>query len=278
VSALKPPLAYYGAKVNIGPRIAALLPLHEHYVEPFAGSLAVLLAKPPSLMETVNDLNKGLMGFWRILRDRPADLERVCALTPHARAEHDAAYQPVPDDHPDRDLEAARRVWIRLTQGRSNALQRRVGWRHHVKPGPISLPRYQAAYVDRMAAAAERLSTVSLECMPALDLIAKYGADPGVALYVDPPYVTSSRNSTHYRHEMTDADHRDLAAALAGCAAAVVLSGYRSPLYDDLYDGWHIHEIGVTNTQSGAAAPRTEVLWSNRPFPTSAPGLFEDLS
>lgn len=45
---MKPPLAYYGAKVTIAQRIVDLLPPHEHYVEPFAGSLAVLLAKRPS--------------------------------------------------------------------------------------------------------------------------------------------------------------------------------------------------------------------------------------
>ena len=48
---MKPPFTYFGGKTSIAERIAALLPPHEHYVEPFAGSLAVLLAKPPSRKE-----------------------------------------------------------------------------------------------------------------------------------------------------------------------------------------------------------------------------------
>lgn len=88
---MKPPILYFGGKITIGPLIAQLLPPHEHYVEPFAGSLAVLLAKKPSPHETVNDLDDMLMTFWRVLRDRPADLERVCGLTPHSRAEFTAA-------------------------------------------------------------------------------------------------------------------------------------------------------------------------------------------
>lgn len=272
---MKPPLAYYGAKVTIAERIAALFPPHEHYVEPFAGSLAVLFAKRPSRMETVNDLDRELMTFWRVLRDRPTDLERVCTLTPHSRAEAAVAPEVVPADHPDRELEIARRVWVRLTQTRTNGLQRVTGWRYYVSPDTsyTSMPGYLAGYVDRMASAAARLTTVSLECLPALDLIGKYGTNPGVLIYADPPYVRSTRHSSHYRHEMTDAEHCDLAAALADARAAVVLSGYHSPLYDELYGGWHRHEIAASAGNSIGPRGRVEVLWSNRPF-AAQEGLF----
>lgn len=274
---MKPPLAYYGAKVTIARQIVEQLPDHEHYVEPFAGSLAVLLAKKPSRMETVNDLDGDLMTFWRILRDRPAELERVCALTPHGRAEHAAAYEPVPDDHPDRQLEVARRVWIRLAQGRTGTL-RRTGWRFYVDPAgsSTSMPGYLAGYVNRMAAAAERLARVSLEARPALDVIDAYGAQPDVLLYVDPPYLGSTR-FRNYRHEMgSETDHRELAAHLEACRAAVVLSGYPSDLYDDLYRGWHRHEIATATGQAAQWSARTEVLWTNRPPRAAADvGLFE---
>lgn len=273
---MKPPLAYYGAKVTIARQIVAQMPDHEHYVEPFAGSLAVLLAKKPSRMETVNDLDGDLMTFWRVLRDRPAELERVCALTPHARAEHAAAYKPVSDDHPERQLEVARRVWVRLSQGRTGTL-RRTGWRYYVDPAgsSTSMPGYLSGYVNRMAAAAERLARVSLECRPALDVIDAYGAQPDVLLYVDPPYLGSTR-FRNYRHEMgAETDHRELAAHLEACRATVVLSGYPSDLYDDLYRGWHRHEIATATGQAAQWSARTEVLWSNRPFPTADDALFE---
>lgn len=264
---MRPPVPYFGGKMLIGPAIADLLPPHRHYVEPYCGSLAVLLAKAPSDHETVNDLDGDLMNFWRVLRDRPDELARACALTPHARAEHEASSRLGVGDH----VERARRLFVRLTQGRSGQL-RHTGWRHYVKPAgsPTSMPDYLAAYVDRIAPAAERLRHVSLECLPALDIVAKYGADPEVLLYVDPPYLGSTRTRSQdgYREEMRgEADHRELAEALHAARAAVVLSGYASDLYDrELYPGWDRHTIAAGTGQGEGWGNRMEVLWSNRPL------------
>ncbi|MGW4807994.1 DNA adenine methylase [Kitasatospora sp. NPDC004272] len=271
---MRPPMAYYGGKTTTASRITELLPEHGHYVEPFAGSLAVLLAKTPSRMETVNDLDGDLMLFWRVLRDRPADLARVCALTPHSRAEHAASYGDLSGLD---DLERARRVWVRLTQGRTGTM-RKTGWRHYVDAGTSSssMPRYLAGYLERMLPAAERLAGVSLECRPALDLIASYGRHRSTLLYVDPPYLGTTRDR-NYRHEMTGDDaHRELAEALHGCRATIVLSGYASELYDtDLYASWHRYTLETGTSQGGQWSTRTEVLWSNRPLRSDTPLPFD---
>ncbi|BCJ64127.1 DNA adenine methylase [Polymorphospora rubra] len=273
---MKPPFAYFGGKTNLAERIVTLLPAHKHYVEPYCGSLAVLLAKQPAKMETVNDLDHELITWWRILRDRPDDLARVCALTPHSRTEYVAARHRRLDD----ELEVARRVWVMLSQGRGLTLRPgKTGWKHYVFPfgSSLGMPGYLEAYVDRIAAAADRLSMVSLECLPALDLIRKYGKEPDVLLYVDPPYLGTTRDHrNNYRHEMkSEADHRALAEVLLEARAAVVLSGYASDLYDrDLYAGWDRHTLSAFTGNSSGDRSRTEVLWSNRPLGTQS-ALFD---
>lgn len=277
---IKPPFTYFGGKLALAERIAALLPPHAHYVEPFAGSFAVLLAKRPAPMETANDIDGNLMTFWRILRERPAELERVCALTPHSRAEHEAAFTLDGDD-----LERARKVWVLLTQGRGGHLPPlRGGWRHYQDPrgSSASMPGYLRTYTGRMPAAVERLMNVSLECRPAADIIERYGRHDGVLIYADPPYLASVRTLNRgrgrgpdYAHEFrTDDEHRELAAQLRAARAAVITSGYDSPLYAELYEGWHRLELaGLAG--NGTDAARTEVLWSNRPFPQGS--LFDGL-
>lgn len=249
--------------MSVAARIAELLPVHRHYVEPYAGSLAVLLAKARSPFETANDLHGELMTFWRALRERPADLARVCALTPHSRAEYAAAAEFADAD----ELETARRVWVRLSQSRS-AVLRKTGWRHYIDPAGSSaaMPDYLSGYVDRFAAAAERLHAVSLECRPALELIEAYGRSSEVCLYVDPPYLGTVRNGTNYAHEMPSAaEHEQLLDALLRARAAVVVSGYASELYDTALAGWARHEISSFNGNALAGArQRTEVIWCNR--------------
>ena len=55
---------WHGGKHYLAKRIVARMPSHTHYVEPYAGSLAVLLAKDPEgVSEVANDLHCYLTNF-----------------------------------------------------------------------------------------------------------------------------------------------------------------------------------------------------------------------
>jgi DNA adenine methylase len=69
---LKPPFPWFGGKARAASLIWAGLGTVDNYVEPFAGSLAVLLNAPDgSRTETVNDLDQYLANFWRAVRSDP---------------------------------------------------------------------------------------------------------------------------------------------------------------------------------------------------------------
>ena len=73
-------LKYPGAKNRLAPWIVQYIPKHKVYLEPFAGSLAVLFHKPRCHIETVNDINEEVTNFFHILRDFPEELERLREL------------------------------------------------------------------------------------------------------------------------------------------------------------------------------------------------------
>lgn len=234
---LRAPLRYFGAKGRLAPWIAALIPPHRVYVEPFAGTAAVLLAKPPATIEILNDIDEDVVAFFRVLRERPNDLVRVCELTPYARSEFAASRRSTLEVG---ELEQARLFWVRTAQSVSGTGH---GW--SVTTARTQSPAATAiSMVDRMWDVAQRLRRVQIECRPAVRVIADYGVADGV-IYADPPYLGRTRrggagaNGRDYRREMAGEDeHRSLAEALHHTPATVLLSGYPSVLYDQLYRDW----------------------------------------
>lgn len=261
---MKPPFPYYGGKTRIAEQIVELMPSHVHYVEPFAGALSVLLAKPRSALETVNDKHEDLVNFFRVLREQTDELTKACALTPHSRVEHALSRERAGLS----DLERARRTFVNLSQGRSASL-RKTGWAHVFTADSYGRAGSRAPYlqsmVGRFAGIADRLLDVSFECRDALDIIRLYGAHEDVLLYVDPPYLNTTRTSQGYEHEFGRKDqHEDLLQALLACKSTVMLSGYLSSLYSEHLADWE--ELRIHGSRTQRNQPTTEVLWCNRPL------------
>ena len=79
---MKAPFPWFGGKRRIAPEVWAAFGDVDNYVEPFAGSLAVLLQRPErhrgiaTGAETVNDADRYLANFWRAVSVAPDDVAR----------------------------------------------------------------------------------------------------------------------------------------------------------------------------------------------------------
>jgi hypothetical protein len=100
----------------------------------------------------------------------------------------------------------------------------------------------------------------------ALDFLHSYAFRGDELVYCDPPYVRSTRRTRArlYRHEMDDRQHEGLLAILSRLPCAVMVSGYRSALYEQTLGDWRSIEFQA-QTRGG---PATEVVWMNYPPPT----------
>lgn len=81
MSELKAPFPYFGGKSMIADKVWAALGQPDHYLEPFFGSGAVLLARPNfsyRLTETVNDKDANLCNVWRALQFAPDEVAKWC--------------------------------------------------------------------------------------------------------------------------------------------------------------------------------------------------------
>lgn len=100
------PLKWHGGKYYLAAKIISLMPPHVHYVEPFFGGGAVLLARDPNderlwlpphkgVSEVVNDINGRLVNFWRVLQDsrRFAKFKRLVEAVPLSKVEWEKAHK-----------------------------------------------------------------------------------------------------------------------------------------------------------------------------------------
>jgi DNA adenine methylase len=252
-----------------------------HHREPEltpVGTGAVLFAKRPSPTEILNDLDGAVVNFFRVLRERPAELARALTLTPYARAEYEQLAASYDDPGLD-ELERARRWFIRVNQSISHLAGRGrpSGWAAAYNTNGADHAHKFAALTDRLVACAERLRRVHLEQRPAVEVIAKYAkAGAEAVIYCDPPYLACTRSAQTKRAGLdyaveyaSEAEHRALAEILHAIPATVLLSGYPSALYEELYAGWWRLERTVqrptSNISGGRGAVATEVLF-NRPL------------
>lgn len=254
----RPALRYHGGKFMLARWILSHFPPHRIYCEPFGGAASVLLQKHRSYAEIYNDLDGDIVNFFRVLRDRKDELKQKLIDTPFAREEFKLAYEPTDDS-----LELARRTVVRSYMGFGSASVGShyvSGFRSNCRKSGSTAPRDFANYPDAMDAIAERMRGVVIENVDYHKIFRQHDDEESL-FYVDPPYDMNTRNSRHaYRFDFEENDHRLLSDVIRSVKGMVVLSGYRSGLYHELYPDWASYDM---ETYADGAVARTETLWLN---------------
>lgn len=256
---------WYGGKYS---HLDFLLPLipndAEHFCDVFGGSAAILLNVTPYRVETYNDLDSDLVNFFETLRNQGPKLIKAIGLTPFSREELVRACTP---EQGLTKIERARRFYIRARQTRTGLAQTSSEgrWAHCVltsRAGMSGAVSRWLGSVEGLSEITQRLQRVQIENAPAIEVIQRYDTVHTV-FYVDPPYVHAARgDSAAYGFEMTDEDHECLASVLNRVQGRVVLSGYRTDLYDRLYRTWRRVDAEERICHS-VRKPRRESVWLN---------------
>jgi len=269
-------LPYFGGKRTLASAIVAELGKHKAYWEPFCGSAAVLLAKPPSSQETISDLHGDATNLAWILADAKlaSDLYDRVVRTLFAEAIFEQARQilqssPCPDA-----IDTDRAYWYFIFSwmgrnglaGTSSALTSSLAIRYTTGGGSPSI-RFRSA-VESIPAWHHRLCNVLILRRNAFDLLPEIEDSPDVAIYIDSPYLMETRSKgaaydqgARYVHdfdgvfgsdsffgsEKDEDSHDRLAAALLRFQQArIVISHYYHPRLRTLYPSFQIRHLDAT--------------------------------
>lgn len=262
---MKSVLKYPGAKNRLASWIVGYIPKHDVYLEPYAGSLAVLFNKPRSHIETVNDLDEEITNFFRVLRDSADELEHLILLTPFSRREYEKAYEAT-----ENDIERARRFAVKCWMGFGCGNLYQNGFKSGQQAHSPNPARAWAELPETLKLATERLRGVQIENLPAVELIKRYDT-ADVFIYIDPPYLHGTRKKYLYRYEMSDMEHEELLKISVEHPGKILLSGYDNDMYNDMLVGWKKVQ---KSTRAEGGRKRTETLWMNYDIGNEQMSLF----
>lgn len=297
---IKVPLKWHGGKSYLADWIISLMPKHLHYVEPYAGGLAVLLAKDPNdpkfdlrptgglldsglynghrtrpaTSEVVNDLNGELTNFWRVLQDAElfVSFKRILEAMPFSQKEWDDSVERGRRDKKswhNIDVFDAVSFFVRCRQSRAGSFKSFATLsRNRTRRGMNEQASAWLNAIDGLPAVHDRLKRVVILHDDALKVIRQQDG-PSTLFYLDPPYVHSTRNESStkaYEYEMSDDDHEKLCDEVNGCKGKVMLSGYDNEIYDVMLVkqcGWTRHDKWIDNKLSNDRLPVIESVWTN---------------
>lgn len=200
-----------------------VLPEDNSYVEVFSGSAKLLLNKPPSKWELLNDANQDIINFFRVVKHRLAELvEAIDSDIVHPERFKELRSTTSPDE-----IDRAHRFCYL-------ALYSFGGRQQHFAGGFLDK---NVRAIDQVRSVlqkvSDRLRNVKLECRDCLECVKRYDRKDTL-FFLDPPYLGESARLGTYG-EMDIDHHHGLAAALSKVKGKFLLTYNDSPEVRDLY-------------------------------------------
>lgn len=177
---MRPVFPYPGGKTWAVKHILPRIPEHTCYCEPFAGGLAILLAKEPSRVEIVNDINSDLVTFFRCVKFHQDEIVKELQLVLNSREE----FQNCKDQPGLTDIQRAARWFRKQTlsfggNGYSFAVGRKTG-------GGANKSR--RSLLEKLEALNDRLDRVIIEHLDWQRCLQLYDGSE-TFFFIDPPYL-----------------------------------------------------------------------------------------
>jgi len=231
------------------------------YVEPFLGGAAVFFSEPASNIEVLNDTNKELINFYRVVQNDFVSLEKEIRITLHSRDLHRKA--SVIYNHPDMfgEVKRAWAVWVLSSQSFSAVIDGSWGYDKSKNTTTKKISNKREGFTEEYAI---RLQNVQIESADALYVIRSRDTKE-TFFYCDPPYFNS--DCGHYDGYSIE-DFEALLIRLSRIEGKFLLSSYPSAILKQYtkahnWQSKSIEQLVSVNAKGGYQKRKEEVFTAN---------------
>lgn len=232
-----------------------MIPKHHCYCEPFSGGLAVLLAKPRSEIEVINDLNGELITFYRCVRFHADVLLTELEFVLNSRKEfYDFRDQPGLTD-----IQRAARWFFRNKNCFGGANMDSFSTSPIINTGATGSRSNRMEAIRALSVRLDRVCIEHLDWDHCMDLYDR----SETFFFVDPPYTSS--NASMYEG-WTDTDVQILRDKLIKRRGRWLLTLNDTPSIRQIFSDCELKPVtrprGIRNV--GAAVPYNELIIRRR--------------
>lgn len=223
------------------------------YGEFYLGAGSVALNKLPSKVEIVSDINPDIFSIFSNLNDDfISKINEIQYTKSNFSKALSQEFDPPINEY----------VLRRMSR---DGLKEAFSWSERKRGGQPGDVNAWETMKKQLPIIKDRIKNWKIFNKPALEMIEEYDGEDSF-FYLDPPYLPETRvTKKAYEYEMTYEQHEDLLKTIVCCKSKVLISGYKSELYQDYLKNWKFTYRDIANhaSQTKTKTRKIECLWRN---------------
>lgn len=260
---------YHGGKSNMLKHILPLIPNHDIYIEPFAGSAVVFFSKKDAYNSILNDKNNNIVNFYQIAKKYPEDLIRECDAVLQSESLFEQYKLCLKDEFAEPFAKAVA-FWglctLEANVGKDKFnLDLCINAGHDTCRGAQNLRKCKELLKQNI----HKLEHAQILNRDAVDVIKTTKNAKNAFYYLDPPYINTQYGSQYAPY--SESDYRVLLDTLSNTDNKFMLSSYPNPILQEYieHNNWRVKSYtkllvaGIVKQGNTRTATKTELLVMN---------------
>ena len=256
-------IPYYGGKWELSKQLVPMLPVHERYIEVFAGGLSMLFRKKRVEKNIVNDFDNDIVNLYVSVAEKFDEFSNHVYWIPRSRklfAKYQAKILATKSEIEIPDAKRAAMYYYVI----KNAFNKNVY--NVMSKAEGKTVNWHTSLIEELKWSRKMIDGVIVENLDFRELVKRYEPQEGDCWYLDPPYVVAGEKKNYYFHDFTNDDHdalKDVCDKIHENKAKFMVSYDNRQVIKDLFKEYNVNEIKTKYSGAADKKERIELVITN---------------